>query len=77
MRRRTGSCSVVKTQTDSGVSLAETLTAVTAMTDSNGIVKPDRVFADLGFTGDAPVLPEWVQNWIAAEKTRPWPPVQG
>lgn len=47
----------------------------TALTDSNGIVKPEKVFADVGFDGTQPELPIWVQSWIAAEKTRPWPPV--
>lgn len=46
----------------------------TAVTDKNGIVKPDRVFAHIGYDGPTPVLPEWVQNWIKAETTRPWPP---
>lgn len=48
----------------------------TALTDRNGIVPPERAFADIGFEADTPTLPEWVQNWIAAEKTRPWPPAQ-
>ncbi|PUB11570.1 acyl-CoA thioesterase [Yoonia sediminilitoris] len=46
----------------------------TALTDKNGIVKPKRAFADVGFDEVPPELPMWVQNWIAAEKTRPWPP---
>ncbi len=45
-----------------------------AVTDANGIVPPERIFAAMGFEGEAPTLPDWVQNWIDAEATRPWPP---
>ncbi|MFN2308002.1 MAG: acyl-CoA thioesterase [Paracoccaceae bacterium] len=45
-----------------------------AVTDRNGIVTPDKVFADMGLTGERPTLPPWVQNWIDAEGTRVWPP---
>ncbi|MCK0168800.1 thioesterase family protein [Jannaschia sp. S6380] len=33
------------------------------------------VVDEIGWTGDAPDLPDWVAAWIAAEGTRPWPPV--
>ncbi len=45
-----------------------------AITDKNGIVKPDRVFAAAGYDDARPVLPDWVQNWVDAETTRVWPP---
>ncbi|MEO1639028.1 MAG: acyl-CoA thioesterase [Pseudomonadota bacterium] len=45
-----------------------------AVTDKNGIVAPERVFADVGFDGTPPVLPAWAQNWIDADNTRLWPP---
>lgn len=47
-----------------------------ALTDKNGIIKPEVVFATIGYNApDAPVLPAWVQAWIDADKTRPWPPL--
>jgi len=45
-----------------------------AVTDKDGIVKPDRVFAAAGYDEDRPVLPQWAQNWADAESTRIWPP---
>ena len=45
-----------------------------AVTDRSGIVDPDRVFAAAGFHDARPVVPDWVQSWIAAEAARPWPP---
>lgn len=46
-----------------------------AVTDKSGIVKPERIFAAMGFTDDAPVLPDWVQHWVDADAHRPWPPL--
>lgn len=48
-----------------------------AVTDQNGIVKPDRVFEAAGYTDDRPTLPDWVQNWVDADNTRIWPPESG
>lgn len=48
-----------------------------AVTDKNGIVKPGLVFRSMGFEGARPDLPPWVENWIVADKTRPWPPESG
>lgn len=47
-----------------------------AVTDPDGIVAPTRVLAALsqGDPPDSPPLPAWVQAWIAADATRPWPP---
>ena len=46
-----------------------------AVTDKNGIVRPGTVFRSMGFEGERPELPAWVQAWIDADATRPWPPV--
>ena len=46
----------------------------TAVTDRNGIVRPERLMATMGMQESSPTLPDWVQNWIVADKTRPWPP---
>lgn len=46
-----------------------------AVTDKNGVVPPERVFADVGFEGTSPDLPDWVQAWADADRTRPWPPL--
>lgn len=47
-----------------------------AITDKDGIVRPRRLFDHIGYTGAKPDLPTWVQNWIEADATRPWPPMQ-
>jgi acyl-CoA thioesterase FadM len=46
-----------------------------AITDKNGIVPTDQLAEALGYPDWNPELPEWVQNWIAAEGTRTWPPI--
>ena len=48
-----------------------------AVTDKNGIVLPDRVFASVGYEAASPTLPAWVQAWVDADNTRPWPPEFG
>jgi len=45
-----------------------------AVTDKNGIVNPARVFAAVGMDQPSPEKPAWVQAWIDADNTRPWPP---
>ena len=45
-----------------------------AATDASGIANPDGLLVLMGWDGPRPVLPEWVQNWISADATRPWPP---
>ncbi len=47
-----------------------------AVTDKNGIVPPETVMAAMGRAEISPPAPEWVQNWIEADATRPWPPMQ-
>ena len=46
-----------------------------AATDRNGIVKPERLLAEMGLTDTTPRLPDWAQGWIDADRARPWPPV--
>lgn len=47
-----------------------------AVTDRNGIVRPPRLMAAMGVdtSVQSPDLPDWVQTWVTAEDTRPWPP---
>lgn len=47
-----------------------------AVTDKNGIVTSDRVMAKLNKDASGLKTPQWVQNWIDADATRPWPPMQ-
>lgn len=46
----------------------------TAVTSKSGIVPTDEVAAEMGHPEWNPVLPDWVQHWIAAENERTWPP---
>jgi hypothetical protein len=46
-----------------------------AATDRSGIVKPERLLAEMGMSDRQPGLPDWVQGWIDADRARPWPPV--
>lgn len=46
-----------------------------AVTGARGIVPPAEVMAALGGDPESPALPDWVQDWIKADATRPWPPV--
>ena len=48
----------------------------TAFTDKNGLVESERVRQAAGHEGASPVLPDWIQAWVAAEDLRPWPPMQ-
>ncbi|MBC7133946.1 MAG: acyl-CoA thioesterase [Roseovarius sp.] len=48
-----------------------------AVTGRAGIVPTAEVLAALGQAqATPPPMPGWVQAWIAAEDTRPWPPMQ-
>lgn len=46
-----------------------------AVTDRNGIVGPEKVLRAMGRDAVSPAMPDWVRNWVAAEATRPWPPM--
>lgn len=48
-----------------------------AVTGTTGIVPPAEVLQAMGRDVTSPPVPQWVANWIAAEATRPWPPMQG
>ncbi len=47
-----------------------------AITDKIGIVPAARLMEALGMDATSPAMPAWVQAWIDAENTRPWPPKQ-
>ena len=40
------------------------------------LVPPKELFDLMDPTLESPELPAWVQNWIAADDTRPWPPTR-
>ena len=45
-----------------------------AITSTKGIVPPAEMALAIGVAPESPALPDWVQAWIAADATRPWPP---
>ena len=45
-----------------------------AVIDRNGAVPTQDVAVEMAEPDWNPVLPGWVQNWIDAENSRPWPP---
>lgn len=48
-----------------------------AIKSRSGTMKP-AVFADMiGADQSSPILPDWANAWIDADKTRPWPPEIG
>ncbi len=47
-----------------------------ALTDKNGLVRPHRLLEVIKSDAAPPPLPDWVQNWVDADATRPWPPVE-
>lgn len=46
-----------------------------AATAGRGIISPADVAVEMGLDPQSPVLPAWVQAWVAAEGQRPWPPM--
>ena len=46
----------------------------TAVTSPDGIVDTAKIAVAIGVDINSPDLPQWVQNWIKAEDSRPWPP---
>jgi len=47
-----------------------------AVTSKNGIVNPHEVIAQLPSIIEPQDMPDWITQWIDAEATRPWPPMQ-
>jgi acyl-CoA thioesterase FadM len=47
-----------------------------AIANRQGIIPPSEALVKIGRAEDSPPLPDWVQGWIAADATRPWPPVR-
>jgi acyl-CoA thioesterase FadM len=47
-----------------------------AVVGKTGIVPPQDMAQALGLSPESPALPAWVQGWIEAEATRPWPPAR-
>jgi acyl-CoA thioesterase FadM len=47
-----------------------------ALVSANGILPPADLARAMGHAGESPALPNWVISWIAADATRPWPPVR-
>jgi len=47
-----------------------------AATSKDGIVAPMRVAEAMGRDTISPPIPDWVANWVKADATRPWPPMQ-
>lgn len=45
-----------------------------AVTDRSGIVATRTVVEAMKLDPTSPAFPQWVDAWIAAEDTRPWPP---
>ncbi len=47
-----------------------------AVVGKAGIVPPAELAMALNAAPESPKLPDWVQAWVAAEATRPWPPTR-
>ncbi|MBT0957507.1 acyl-CoA thioesterase [Alphaproteobacteria bacterium KMM 3653] len=45
-----------------------------AVTGKSGIIPPVQIVEALGRDMPEMTMPDWVQNWITADATRPWPP---
>jgi acyl-CoA thioesterase FadM len=45
-----------------------------AVVGKSGIVPPAELALALGAAPESPPLPAWVEAWITADATRPWPP---
>ncbi len=45
-----------------------------ALKTPQGTLSPAEFLERIGEAQPSPTLPDWVQNWINAERTRPWPP---
>ncbi len=47
-----------------------------AITGPDGVLPPARVLAAMGQDPASPPMPDWVAAWVAADATRPWPPMR-
>jgi acyl-CoA thioesterase FadM len=47
-----------------------------AVTSRAGLIPVADFLKEFGLPGESPPLPPWVQAWIHAESTRPWPPAR-
>jgi acyl-CoA thioesterase FadM len=47
-----------------------------AIVSKAGMVPPAEMARAMGASPESPALPDWVQAWIAADATRPWPPAR-
>lgn len=47
-----------------------------AIVSNAGMVAPAEMARAMGHSGDSPALPAWVEAWIEADATRPWPPAR-
>ncbi len=47
-----------------------------AVVSKGGMVAPADMARAMGHSGESPALPAWVQAWITADATRPWPPAR-
>lgn len=47
-----------------------------AIVSKAGIVPPAELAKAAGQPPESPALPDWVNAWIAADATRPWPPAR-
>ena len=47
-----------------------------AIANRQGIIPPAEALTKIGRAEESPVLPDWAQGWIAADATRPWPPLR-
>lgn len=47
-----------------------------AIVSKAGMVPPAEMAVAMGESAESPALPDWVQAWIAADATRPWPPAR-
>lgn len=48
----------------------------TGVVSKEGLVPPEKVAEAMDLSPESYPLPDWVTAWIAAEATRPWPPMQ-
>lgn len=58
----------------SGAECTASMLCRVAVASGAGLVDPGEMALALGADPRSPALPDWVQAWIAADATRPWPP---